>query len=165
MNNLKLALLIAALALASPAFSNRASAEPCSCAHCGCRSECMKVCRLVPEEKKVEILCYGVKCEDFCVPNHGCRDCRHCDPVCDDCENCKPDEPRSKPKYFIWFDWIPNGAKMYTRHKLMRKSETAKVPSYKWVVEDMCPDCAAKFVDDVPMVAEAPATADAPVTR
>jgi hypothetical protein len=44
----------------------------------------------------------------------------------------------------VWFDWFPGGAKIYTRTKLMRKSEFVTVPSHKWVVEDLCPECTAK---------------------
>ena len=30
---------------------------------------------------------------------------------------------------------------MYTKTKLMQRTETVKVPTYKWVVEDVCCDC------------------------
>jgi hypothetical protein len=32
---------------------------------------------------------------------------------------------------------------MYTKTKLMKRIETVKVPTYKWVVEDVCSECAA----------------------
>jgi hypothetical protein len=32
---------------------------------------------------------------------------------------------------------------MYTRTKLMKKVERVKVPTYKWVVEEVCCDCAS----------------------
>jgi hypothetical protein len=31
---------------------------------------------------------------------------------------------------------------MYTKTKLMRRTEVVKVPTYKWVTEDVCCECA-----------------------
>jgi hypothetical protein len=62
----------------------------------------------------------------------------------DQCDACDQKVPHSEPKGFVWFDWFPGGAKIYTRTKLMRKSEFATVPSYKWVTEELCPECATK---------------------
>jgi hypothetical protein len=119
------------------------------CAHCGCTAECCKVCRLVSEEKKVEVFCYGCKCEEFCLACPSKPGCKHCECLCDECEHLEnPDAPVARPKSFVWFDWFPGGAKIYTRTKLMRKTETVTVPSYKWVVEDLCPDCAAASGDE-----------------
>src|SRR5690349_14158950 len=106
------------------------------CAHCGCQG-CEQVCRLVREEKKVNITCWGCKCEDFCVPGKSCRDGRNCDEVCDECDG----EVCSAPKKFVWYNWIPGCAEnIYTKKKLMKKTITKTVPSYKWVVEDLCPN-------------------------
>lgn len=112
------------------------------CAHCGRGGECCKVCRLVCEDKKVEINCWGVKCEEFCVPCHGQECERHCEIVCEDCD-CDPEAPSSKPKKFVWTRWLPTKAEMLTRHKLMKKTITKNVPTYKWVVEDLCAQCSA----------------------
>jgi len=47
---------------------------------------------------------------------------------------------RVKP--FVWTEWIPSDcASIFTRKKLMKKTVTKSVPSYKWVVEDCCPSC------------------------
>ena len=51
-----------------------------------CGGPCKKVCRLVCEEKKVEVVCWGCKCEDFCVPGPGCPTCEHCKCVCQTCD-------------------------------------------------------------------------------
>ena len=81
------------------------------CAHCGCACSCQKVCRLVCEEKKVDVICWGCKCEDFCVPGHSKPGCQHCEEVCDDCdEPCDCTAPYAKPKKFVWTDWIPGSA-------------------------------------------------------
>jgi hypothetical protein len=62
--------------------------------------------------------------------------------VCGEC-NCNPESPQTKPKRFVWTEWMPTRATMFTRHKLMKKTITKNVPSYKWVVEDLCPHCEA----------------------
>jgi hypothetical protein len=145
--------------LAMTAFSTGARGDAGCCEHCGCMCSCQKVCRLVCEEKKVEVLCWGCKCEDFCLPGPGCPGCKHCDVVCQSCpEPCDPAVPYAKPKQFVWRDWMPNGAQRYTRTKLMRKTETVTVPSYKWVVEDLCAQCAAaREASDAAPVVAAPA--------
>ncbi len=118
------------------------------CVRCGCSQECHKVCRLVCEEKKVDIICWGQKCEDFCVPGPSKPGCRHCEIVCKSCTDSSDSAvPHGAPKKFVWTDWIPGYANVYTKSKLMQKIETKKVPSYKWVVEDLCPDCQAKCID------------------
>jgi hypothetical protein len=37
---------------------------------------------------------------------------------------------------------MPGSAKVHTKKKLMKKTVTKKVPSHKWVVEDLCDNCA-----------------------
>lgn len=116
------------------------------CAICGCQDSCQKVCRLVCEEKKVDVICWGMKCEDFCLPGPSKPCCKQCDLVCDDCgKKPKEDDPVATPHRFIWRDWIPStNAKIYTKKKLMQRIDTKKVPSYKWVVEDLCKKCESK---------------------
>lgn len=113
------------------------------CAGCGCSCSCQKVCRLVREEKKVEIVCWGCKHEDYCLPgpNHKCDE--HCESVCDDPKIC------TKPKSFLWYDWIPGCPTMHTKTKLMKKTITKKIPSFKYVVEDLCDNCKAKHEAEV----------------
>jgi hypothetical protein len=119
------------------------AAEGGSCAGCGCAAPCHKVCRLECGEKKVEIICWGCKKEDFCIPCKSEKGCEHCETVSENCGEGADPEVCSKPKAFVWFDWTPDGATIRTKTKLMKKIETVTVPSYKWVVEDMCPQCAA----------------------
>lgn len=113
------------------------------CAHCGCADPCQKVCRLVCEEKKVEVVCWGMKCEDFCLPCPSKPGCEHSECVCQDCEAAAAGIC-TVPQKFVWSEWCPRGAKMFTKTKLMKKVETKTVPSYKWVVEDLCSGCCAK---------------------
>lgn len=112
------------------------------CQSCGNAHDCCKVCRLEPSEKKNEIVCYGVKCEDFCVggPSKPC--CQHEESVCADCAD--KSGVCTSPKRFVWTEWIPGKcSQIFTRKKLMKRIETVKTPSYKWVVEDLCPGCEA----------------------
>jgi hypothetical protein len=115
------------------------------CMHCGHHGSCNKVCRLKYEEKKVEVVCWGMKCEDFCVNGCSTKCAKHCESVCDECEGVDPyKEPSTGPKKFVWSEWTPKHcAKMYTKSKLMKKTITKKIPTYKWVVEDLCAQCEA----------------------
>jgi hypothetical protein len=140
--------LITRIALASLLLSTIASvagADEGCCAECGGCQPCQKVCRLVEEEKKVEIICWGCKSEDFSVPYRSERGCKNCETVCDTCGDKGTEDICVEPKKHVWYDWLPGcGAKVYTKHKLMRGVTTKKVPGFKWVVEDLCPECTAK---------------------
>jgi hypothetical protein len=146
-----------ALALAvSIGIAGRACAGIGCCAHCGQSDGCQKVCRLVFEEKKITTTCWGCKCEDFCAPGPSKPGCQHCEMVCD--EGSDPKAPCVQPKRLVWTEWIPGcGAKIYTKKKLMKRTITRSVPSYKWVVEDLCPECEAGCeVVDIPAGADVP---------
>ncbi len=136
---------VAGLALAAllvAGLSTLVRAGGMCCLHCGCSDGCRKVCRLVVEDRKISTVCWGCECEDFCV--HGCsrKGCTYCEIVCDDCE--KPDGPHTRPKKLKWSDWTPHTcARIYTKKKLMKKTVTKTVPGFKWVVEELCPECAA----------------------
>lgn len=127
-------------------FSTFASAADVGhCAHCGCCCACQQVCRLVEEEKKVEVICWGVKCEDFTVPCRSDRGCKNCESVCESCDENGSADICVRPKKFVWYDWIPGyGAQVYTRYKLMRGVTTKTLPGFKWVIEGLCPECTAK---------------------
>lgn len=136
---------LAFAAFASLAWRSYAIAGDGCCSQCGCQCECSKICRLVCEEKKVEVICWGCQCDDFCVPGPSCPGCQHCDEACIP----TPGDQQKKnlcagPQRFLWTEWGPSeSAKVYTKKKLMKKVEIRKVPAYKWVVQDLCPNCAA----------------------
>jgi len=135
--------VIALLSLSSLATAG----DPC-CARCGCQ-DCCKVCRLVREDKKVPVICWGMKCEDFCDQGPSCRGCKNCEEVCQSTEK-DATGPCVAPKDFVWYDWIPGCSKgILTKKKLMKKTVTKTVPSFKWVVEDLCAECEAKTQDAV----------------
>ncbi len=133
------ALLFATLTI-SWTWNLSAHAAPGCCPHCGCHAECQKICRLVCEEKKVDVVIWGHKCEDFCLPDASKPGCKHCEVICNDAENAK--DVCAEPKRHVWRDWIPTRcATMFTKAKLMKRTVSKKVPSYKWVVEDLCAEC------------------------
>jgi hypothetical protein len=107
----------------------------CKCGGCGVR----KVCRIVPEKKKLEKTVYGCKCEDICVPGKSCRGCLNCEEKCGegDCDCCS-----HKPSaFFRWFDWEPGCAEVKTVKKLTKFKVTHEICSWKWKVEDACENC------------------------
>jgi hypothetical protein len=132
------------------------------CDHCGNQRHGHKVCRLICEVKEIEITCWGCKCEDICVPHHSQRNCKHCEQVCGDGEHCgQCGAIASHPKKFVWYDWTPDGASLKTRKRLMRKTVTRKVPTYRWVVEDSCLPCEPAAPAAAPMPdADAPSPPD-----
>ena len=63
--------------------------------------------------------------------------CKHCETACQDgCE--------AKGKKFAWTDIVTCFATRHTRKKLLRKTVTKKIPSYRWVVENLCDQCQSK---------------------
>src|SRR5688500_7438152 len=99
--------LFAALVTALATFAAN-STTTLGCDHCGHAGACQKVCRLVCETKKVEVTCWGCKCEDFCVPGPSKPGCKHCETVCEFCnEGCDANAVHSCPQKFVWTEWIP----------------------------------------------------------
>jgi hypothetical protein len=141
--NLLAVVLTTSLVVVNVAATCLAVGHKC-CGHCGCEAECRKVCQLVCEEKKVEVICWGCQCEDFCLPGPGTPGCTHCEQVCADCNGpCDCTKPHAEPKRFLWTSWLPSCGELHTKKKLMKKVVTKKVPTYKYVVEDLCATCAA----------------------
>lgn len=130
-------------------------AGDCECSRCSCKQS-QKVCRLICEDKSVSVVCWGCEDEDFCVHGHSKERQCHCESVCADCENIG--NVQTKPKKFVWSEWVPCGpASLHTRRKLMKRTVTKKIPSYKWVVEDLCAECQAGLTLPLaPPVAEIP---------
>lgn len=111
----------------------------CCCAQCGCEVA-TKICRLEKDEKKITITCWGIQDEDFCVGGPNSIACEH-----EECA-CEEPDPAGKacfsPKKYTWREWYFNECpQMFTKRKLMKRTFTKKVPTYKWVVEDLCEAC------------------------
>ena len=106
-----------------------AASPKTTCAECGAEAPCKKMCRLVCEEKKVEVVCWGCKCEDFCVPGPGCPTCQHCNCVCQSCgEGAASSKVCSEPKRFFWYDWRPASRKCTRRPSLCGARKSLKCP-------------------------------------
>lgn len=135
----RLLCILAIIAISIP-LTDRASAQ--SCQQCGCQTDCQKVCRLVCETRKVEITCWSCKVEEFCIPGPSKPGCKHQELVCDSCgEGHDPTSPVAMPKRFVWTEWIPGCATVQTKKKLMKRTVIKTIPSYKWVVEELCDQC------------------------
>ena len=170
------------VALAS-LLARYATAGSGCCDRCGCDGG-GKVCRLVCDEKEVEIDCWDSKCEDFCEPGPCRLGCKHCERVCTNCNGkgcgdcgggCSDCSAKgcdggcgsggsgwglfSGGKKFAWRTTIPGCARIFTKKSLMKKTVTKKVKVYKWVLEDLCDGCGMKAKGDAPDV---PADADVP---
>lgn len=94
------------------------------CAHCGCNCCCQKVCRVVCTTKKVPKTTYTCECEDFCVPGKS--------------EHCVTRDECGKKKHV----YTPTCAYVRTKKKLVKHETNQEVPTYKWVVEYLCDNCA-----------------------
>ncbi len=127
--SLVLSLSLAILALAQSAIAEHL-ARRCQCGDC-----CQKVCRLVVETKKETKICYGVKCEDFCLPGRSCITGTKC--VTDPCTG------RCHREYC----WQPNCGEVRTRRVLTKTPVTTEKTVYRCVVEDRCQKCGTAEVD------------------
>lgn len=112
------------------------------CHRCGCSANrCRKICRLVREDRKIATTVWGMECEDICVPGPSTPDCKQCEMVGGPAPG---DKVCSKPKRIVWTSWIPGcDQEIRTKRKLMKKTVKTTVPSFKWVVEDLCAECTA----------------------
>lgn len=149
-------ILVLALAVLAMAASAARAAAGC-CDRCGCEG-CQRVCRLVCDERELEVNCWDSRCEEFCVPGHCKLGCKHSAPACSDgstgcadgacdaqCDACGSGPCAGGPcaKKFVWRDTIPGCARIFTQKKLLKKVEKKKVKTYKWVLEDLCDKCRA----------------------
>lgn len=91
------------------------AAEKKSCRCCGaCCKNLKAICVLKCEMVDKKETCYGIKCEDFCLPGLGKKcGCEHI-PTCDG---------------------------VRTKRVLVKRECKTKVPEYKCVVEYVCPAC------------------------
>jgi len=145
---------------------------PDCCGHCGRRSVCDKVCRVVCEMKEVKKTVWTVETEEFCVPmpncGHGCQQgcgsCGSCDAggcgeeSCTTC-GCDPCESLRNRKVVP-----PRCGPVRCRKKLVKKEITCEVPTYKCVVEFCCPGCDSGCGEEEAAPAATPQESPAPAT-
>jgi len=98
------------------------------CAECGC-NRLKKVCRVVPEVKKVTATKWVVECEEICIPGKSrCEERLVSDPACVDA-----------PRYETVT--VPTCDRIVTRKKLKKVTTTTEKPSFKCVVDTVCCQC------------------------
>ena len=101
-----------------------------SCAQCGC-CQLKKVCRMVPDVKKVTEIKYTVDEEDVCLlGKSGCQDV-----VVPD--ECAPNGQRCDTVQ------VPQCGRIVCKKKLKKTTTTVEKPSVKCVVETICCGCGA----------------------
>jgi hypothetical protein len=70
----------------------------------------------------------------------------------------------AQPKRFFWYDWITfRRPQVYTHTKLMKRVEVVKVPTYKWVVEEVPVGNCCDVCDWDAAITEAPAMPKPPI--
>jgi hypothetical protein len=149
--------------LTAPSIAGEA--DSVCCARCGRPAVCRRVCHLACAEKKIEAVCWDTKREDFCVPGPSKPGCRHCEDACPDVD-CAHGRFGGAQR-FVWREWFPTSAKVYTRTRLMKKVQTRTVQRYQWVVQDLCAQCQAECrqlpVSSPPQGSPAPAAGEPPI--
>lgn len=98
------------------------------CSNCGCQ-QLEKVCRVVPDVKKVTETKFVVECEDICLP--GKSQCSERMVT----ENCAPGEQRCEKVL------EPTCSRIVTRKKLKKVTTTVDKPGWKCVVDTVCTQC------------------------
>jgi hypothetical protein len=97
-----------------------------TCGSCDC---VRKVCVPTMTEKTITKVCWGYKCEDFCIPGPS---------VC--CgKQCHRDDCGS----WWHFLWKPTCAEVRTKHVPVKHEVKRKVPKVEWNIEERCDACRA----------------------
>ncbi len=125
MKKLAFSLLGIALGFATPL----AFAYDLCCSRCGCHEEVRRVCKAVPETKKIKKTVWSCKSEEICIAG---RTETH--------------------------DCVPGCGTARTVNKLVKKEVTKEVPGYKWVAEYVCVRCCPTDLGPSPSAADAAPT-------
>ncbi len=163
MTKLRALLVIAAAALVGLLAKNALAGE--GCCHCGGDCGVRKVCRIVPDKRKIEKTVFGCECSDMCIAGKACRGCLNCEEKCGEskggCDSCNH-APYAMLK---WFDWEPSCGHVKTVKKLVKYTASKQVCGWKWKIEEVCdkccPACNCVRAEDGTPVEKAPAGATA----
>lgn len=98
------------------------------CPKCGCR-DVQKICRVIPDVKKVTETKFVVECAEICLPGKSRHEQR---PVPD---NCAPGRQRMESVC------IPTCDRIVTKKTLKKITTTVDKPGFKCVVETVCGQC------------------------
>ncbi len=98
------------------------------CAHCGC-CQLKKVCRMVPDVKKVTVVEYVVEENDFCLFGKSSVEevmvSDECSPTGQRCETVQ----------------VPRCGRVVFQKKLKKKTKTVDKAGFKCLVETVCTQC------------------------
>ncbi len=138
--------LAAGILLAGVAIAGDCSSQP-ACCEKSCGSCCGTTCKIVCEMKKIKKTVWAVECEQICVAEPNCDGCCKskcgCNGCCEDgccgdkcCDPCAAllNRPLVKPKC----------CKVHCRKKLIKKTVTCEVPTYKCIIvpcSSACGEC------------------------
>jgi hypothetical protein len=127
MRNVLMALLLG-LAATIPCQAGLFGRSCSPCPQCGC-GQLKKVCRIVPDVKKVTEFKYTVDEEEVCLLGKSGADERvvedSCSPCGQRCETVKS----------------PRCGRIVCKKKLKKTSSTVEKPSFKCIVETICCQC------------------------
>lgn len=99
-----------------------------ACSNCGC-CQLQKVCRRVPDVKKVTETKFVAECEEFCVPGKSrCEEQVVADASAPGGQRCETVT-------------VPTCGRVYTRTKLKKVTTTTEKMTYKCVVDTVCSQC------------------------
>lgn len=117
--------LLAGLTIALPCLAGAANR---TCTQCGC-SQLRKVCRIVPDVKKVPEIKYVVEEEEVCLLGKSCTEERvvpdECSPTGQRCETVQ----------------VPRCGMTVCKKKLKKTTTTVEKPIVKCVLETVCCQC------------------------
>ena len=98
------------------------------CSNCGCR-QFDRVCRTVPEVKKITESKYVVECEEVCLPGKS---------RCEERIVADNDAPGGQRCETVM---VPTCSRIVTKKKLKKVTTTIEKPSWKCVVDTVCTQC------------------------
>ena len=118
--------LLAGLAIVIPCQAGGTFSR--TCGQCGC-GQLKKVCRLVPDVKKVPEIKYVVEEEEVCLLGKSCTEERIVP------DECSPNGQRCETVQ------APRCGKIVCKKKLKKTTKTVDKPSVKCVLETVCCQC------------------------
>jgi hypothetical protein len=156
--------MLASVAAALVCAANSNALAGHGCCDCGCGDGVRKVCRVVPDKRKIQKNVYACECADICIAGKSCRGCLQCDEVCGEGKAC--DCCSHRPHALLrWFNWEPGCAHVKTVKKLTLYTASKEVCGWKWQIVDVCENCCPSGncvpADDGTPVQKAPVGASA----
>lgn len=119
---------LSALILAGVAIPSQAGLLADCCPNCGCH-QLQKVCRVVPDVKKVTQTKYTVESEDVCVQGKTrCEERLVADANCPNGLRCETVQ-------------VPTCDRIVTKKKIKKVTTTVEKPTFKCVVDTVCSQC------------------------